>query len=679
MTDPSSALKLTGPFAVHVSSVVALRFNIANASFSPVTWRSGTLLVPVNTGGTNLTSGAMTPVTHTPGWTFASEITPRTGYAAFKLLASGDGTIPVSGSVAFELSNVTVAGVTGTAILPFAAETSLGRWETDVHTALIAPSTVPNIQDAGLLPLTILQNQETVLSWTATGASYCEVTDIDDQKVLAPHPPASGALATLDDTPVQGNSSTKTAANGGKYYIRRYLLTAHSAGRDDPDERRLYVTVGLPTIVGFTLTPQELKLDEHVVVSWSVANLDPKHGRITLTVAPQDGTAAQQIAIPLGSPDDNGLFGGTATVTPTPLAKTHYTLTIDNGFGATATSTKTVKSSLPAGINPMASLGPFAWSPPNLWSMQPLASFDDKLWCAGDVVYWTRDGTEWTPASQSPKMDCISALLVADLGHGGEVLCAFGFHVFPDNDSWSYAPLAAWTRDGAAWHAMAPPPLPMMGALAAAPGILLFGGYVGFGFDPQPGVFSSQSGSAWTQIGNSFPAAEFGIYPVNVARFDGKLYTVPPRWNNGNGGVATAQSSADGGKTWQAQGQPTPQLVGMNCALQVAGDELWLLGAGGADVLGAAVLALKPGGSWTSAGWTLTEDVIKGGNGVWLTTTIHRGHLWFMSSISDPATFGGQLFFLNRVLPGTVFKLVPPGGGGNEADSAPPDPGAQPP
>lgn len=652
MTDPSEALKLTGPPSVNVSTpgnpwLVRLQFAIANFSDAPTALRRGTLLVPLSTAGTNLTSGAVTPVPDTPGWTFARKNdSPLPGYAAFLLLPSdGEGTIPPGGSVAFALTAVTVASTPGAATVRFAAETTLGEWRTHAIIALNPPGTF--FARAGLWPSRIFQKQMTVLSWRATGAAYCEVRD-DQGRVWRDLRPA-GPLAILGDEPVQGNSPTRTDTAGGKYYTRGYTLIANTAGSGDPTEWSLSVEVDLPTILHYAVKPQTFALGDQAVVSWKVANLHPVRGRITLTVAPQDGTAAQQIAIPLvtvGSPGDR-VFGGAAAVTPTPLATTHYTLTIDNGYGATVTQTQAVNSPVAAGYVLISNL-----VMPDAYLVQPLAAFDGKLWWVAPVLSWSRDGVEWTQVSQPPGMSQIWSLLTADLGQG-EVLCAFGFDA-------GNGYLAAWTPDGTAWHAMASPPI-LGVAVATAAGILLCGGYDA-NDDPLQQVWSSDNGADWTQVSNSFPARNPG-WSSAVACFGDKVYAVPlpPPYEPGE---IIAWSSSDGGKTWQPQPHPiaTDSSGG---ALQVAGDELWLLGTGSESGLGGSILALDAPDSWSVVSSTLPAAGASG----YLFTTTYLGFLWFGWWVGPD--YPPPLYLLNQVLPGG-FTLVPtqPGGGGKAPDSA---------
>jgi hypothetical protein len=640
----------------------APQFSVANTSATEtVSLKHALLLVPVTTKGTNLALNTdMKPNNITSGWSFGPTTTPphEEGNAAFELLPQdSEGAIPPEGSVAFILTGVNVNTGAGTAMLRLEAKTSAGLWTPTRPVQLTTPGTKPTITNHGITPadpqtLITLQGQAVVLSWTTTGAAYCVIEDDQGNKVIDPSTgstnlPTSGTIA---DTPLQGNSQTQSTAKLGRYYNRTYHFYAFSAGATQSDDRQDSVIIQLPTI-SFTVSPGSITPGQSVTATWSVANVDPERGTITLTLDPADGTGTYAIAIPPTQPSGSGV------VTPTPQSTTTYTLAVDDGYGATFSSTQQVTSSLQPGWQEMHGLETFTYTDPLLTTIPfpfGLVAFANRLWFwtsglsiqpAG--LWSTVDGTIWTAATLPGNLD---GLIVADLGDG-EKLWAFG-----------NAPFVASSSDGINWVTSPTPPYParFFGNYVAGDGtILVLGGLDSYytspqSFDDDPpdltalaDVWSTSDGRAWTLVGRTLPApgspVPGSLLLYAVARFGGKLQSVV----NDSNMVLRSYNSSDGGKTWSAATMPAQK--GVPCLLLPVGGVLLLLSIPLENEL---FMVMDPTGVW-SASTDLSPPVA----GVFWSAATYQGRLWAVCQPGSGLTI--PFFRLNRVMPGITFTLTP--------------------
>ena len=433
-TDPSEVLAFgVVPPSIDISTpanqqIFAPQFSVANLGCTaPVNISGAQLLVPVSIKGTNLACDSdMVPSANTRGWTFEATASPQEGYVAFRLLPNdGVGAIAPGGSVAFTLSNVKVNTAPGAAVLRFEAKTSLDTWTTTAVIELTTPSTTPMITRYSVTPadpqtLKTMQGQSVIIRWTSTGAAYCTLED--DQGKTWTNLPTGG---TLRDAPAVRTATIRDDPDIGRYYRRTYTLTAYAAGAQDADQKPNTAIIRLPTILSFSVAPKELKkFGDTVAVSWSVSGVAPDAGRITLSLAPTDGTGPYTVVIPPGQ------MSGTAIVTPTPLTATTYSLAVNGGPGgvAPALPPQSVGSELAVGFVPMAPLPPAAVDYPPM----SLAGFAGRLWCAyaAPGLYATADGTEWIPVTPQPALPQIGGLLVTRDG-AVETLWAFGTFTTP--------------------------------------------------------------------------------------------------------------------------------------------------------------------------------------------------------------------------------------------------------
>jgi hypothetical protein len=644
------------PPAIDISTpankqIFSPQFSVANSSATDtVSLTSATLQVPVTTNGTNLAQNTnMAPNAITPGWTFTPDPDPQPGCAAFDLLPDdGIGEIPPGGSVAFTLNGVEVNTVPGTATLQLQAQTSAGTWTPTCQITLTQPSTIPTITRYSITPadpqtLTTLQGQPVVLSWTTSGAAYCMIEDDQGNKLLNPLTgttslPTSGTLA---DTPLQGGSPVQSTPKLGLYYTRTYTLYAESGGAVQPDEQPNPAIIQLPTVSSFAVSPASITLGQQVTVSWSVANIDPNLGTITLTLAPTDGSGPYTISIPASQTSGSGV------VTPTPLATTTCTLTIANGHGATVSSApQTVTSPLQPGWQEMNGLN-LELKPSQGQSLAGFVAFGGRLWCcstgpAEPGLSWTVDGTSWTAVTPQPSLPQLDGLIAADLGDGDK-LWAFGF---------GSEPWVASSSDGITWDKKPTPPYRKRSSasyLAHDRAILVLGGQENG--VPFTDVWSTKDGSTWTQVGNAFPAGSKDNYVGDVqtvAALAGKLYTLANTYG-GDSVAVCCNSSADGGKTW-VQLSTKSSMILFRFALQPVGAELLVLGMvdpqhGITPMLIDATGAFSAAGKWSPPATS--------GDG-WY-SAIYLGCLWVALDGGDSARF----FLCNQVLPDTTFTLTP--------------------
>ena len=656
------------PPAIDISTLAnpqsfAPQFGVANTSkTATVSLTRALLLVPVTTSGTNLAQNTdMKPNAITSGWTLSGTSTPPTnpGYAAFTLIPDdGEGAIPPGGSVAFTLTGVNVNTVAGNAVLQLQARTSAGLWTPTCQIELTTPSTTPAITRYSIPPanpqtLTTLQGQAVVLNWTTSGAAYCVIED--DQGKKWNNLPTSGTKA---DTPVQGNAQIQSTPDLARYYNRTFTLTAYAAGAVESDQRTAPAAIQLPTILDFSVTPASLTLGQQATVTWSVANIDPIHGTITLTIDPADGTGTHTVVIPPSQ------TSGSSVLTPTPQTTTTYTLTVDNGHGATLSASQQVTTSLQPGWQEMTGLETISCSAYPI-SPMGLFVFEDGLWC------WTSSpnglsrhvtggtGTSWqtqpTNTGQLPpplagggitadlgRLPPLDGMIVADLGQG-ERLWAFCTPPFVANDN---------NNGGIYWFGpkQAPAyPARSFGNYVAGDGtILVLGGSDGNN-NGITDVWSTSDGLTWTPVGNSFPESPtrmFGICGHSVARVAGKLQAVIADQNNSLWGY----NSSDGGKTWSRTAIPQPPNVCYPPCLVPVGDVL--LAIGSADGKTNFTLVMDSTGSWSAS--TGLSHIIEGM--VWAAAT-YKGCLWLAVGGLSPNL---KFFRVNQVLPGTTFTLTPP-------------------
>lgn len=608
------------------------QFSVANTSaIGIVSLTRALLLVPVTTKGTNLALNTdMAPNNITSGWSFKRAPVPPSdqGYAAFVLTPDdGVGAIAPGGSVAFTLTGVSVNTVAGTAVLRLEGKTSAGVWAPTGPIQLTTPSTTPTITRHGITPgnpqtLITLQGQTVVLSWTTTGAAYCVIED--DQGKKWDSLPTSG---TLSDTPLQGNSEIQSTSQLGLYYNRTYHFYAFAAGATQSDDKLDSVIIQLPTIFSFAISPANITPGQSVTVSWSAANIDPERGTITLTFDPADGTGTYTIAI---APDH---LSGSGVVTPTPQTTTTYTLSVDNGYGATFSSLQQpVTSSLQPG-----------WQ--QMWGLQKtegdrvgLVTFANRLGCwstyplvnEATIFRSTADGAGWTDSWPPERVD---GMVLADLGDG-EKLWAFGT-----------APFVASSSDGGVnWTTQPTPPYPgrRFGNYVAGDGTILVIGGEGL-----TDVWSTSDGRSWTLVGNGFPLP--GSVSA-VARFAGKLQAV------GNSQTSLlGYSSSDEGKTWSPTTVPDLWTVYRYFLLPVGG-VLLLLGA--VNPNGPVAVVMDPTGAWSAADLPAHQRTLS-----WSAATF-LGCLWvgcWPLPHRDPNQGSLQFFRLNRVMPETPFRLTPAG------------------
>ena len=625
----------------------APQFGVANTSATEtISLTRALLLVPVTTTGTNLAQNTdMKSNAITSGWGFKPTSTPPSdpGYVAFALHPDDDqGAIAPGGSVAFILTGVKVNTVAGSAVLRLEAKTSAGLWTPTRTIELTTPDTKPTITNHGITPadpqtLTTLQGQAVVLSWTTTGAAYCVIED--DQGNKWENLPTSG---TLSDTPLQGNSETQSTAKFGRYYNRTYHFYAYPAGATLPADVQDSVIIQLPTI-SFTVSPGSITPKQSVTETWSVANIDPKRGAITLTLAPTDGTGIYTIAI---APNHTS---GSGVVTPTPQTTTTYTLSVDNGYGATFSSPQQpVTSSLQPGWQELHGLETLKSGDP--LAPSGLVAFADQLWCwmsNPPGLFRTVDGTGWTAVTPSPALPPLDGLIVADLGDG-EKLWAFGG-----------APFLASSSDGIHWDTMATPTYPKrtFGNYVAGDGTILVIGGRDMG-----DAWSTSDGRTWTQVGNNFPG-------VAVARFAGKLQAVGDELmilpgTNIASSVFTGYSSSDGGKTWSPTTVPPQVSAGLSRSLLLpVGGVLLFLGLvnikDACDI--PVAMVMDPAGAWSAADLLPPHLFRQALN--WSAAT-YLGCLWvgcLPLGDGDPTQENLQFFRLNRVMPETPFTLTPTG------------------
>ena len=278
----------------------------------------------------------------------------------------------------------------------------------------------------------------------------------------------------------------------GRYYNRTYTLTAFGAGRQNPDQRSTPIHVQLPTISSFTVSPAAIgKVTDTVTVSWSLSGVDPEQGKITLTLAPTDGTGPYTIDIP-SSPSS-----GSGKVTPTPLTATTYSLGVVGGDGSTAPpKSLAVTSSLAPGFVPVGGLGTL----PLVQYKMSLAAFSGRLWCALpgplSALFVSTDGSSWSAVTPDagpayPGLPYVDGFVVTVAG-SVETLWAFGW----DDQGISYVLRSA---DGIHWAMQPTPPYPTrLGAgYAAHAGRLYVAGGGAGGPDHFKDIWSSPDGRAW--------------------------------------------------------------------------------------------------------------------------------------------------------------------------------------
>jgi hypothetical protein len=647
---------------------VDLQFAILNTGSTTVDLSEATLTVPMSTSGTNLGSG-MTPEGNRD-WSFGRLGTSQ-GDANF-LLEPGrsGGQIPPSGSATFALTDVTMATAAGIATLTLSADTSFGSWVPTVTVTLTPPSTVPVITHYGASASSILQGQQVTLDWGTTGASGCSVED--DQAFAWIGLNTTG---TLTDQPAVGKWPMQKLPGGNDYYPRLYTLTADSGGGSAPAVESLAIIVLQPTILEFSVTPATLVVGSPCTASWRIdgagVDTDSENFEITLTVAPQDGTPSQDVgATTLG-------LRGSATVTPTPLATTDYTLVVNNGYGATASATATVTSPLAKCWVELPALGVSVQSPLFNANACCLAAFGGELWAsfapnsASGRLAFSQDAGAWTlaEASASPGWPP-DGLLAADLG-SGPMLWALG-RGRNENQS-----VVASSGDGSTWQSQPDPgydPLQLAsyvfrGPEIGGPEIMVIGGNIGS--NPSADIWATPDGLSWKQVSNNLPVGPNG----NVAAvFGADLYSVPC-YATGSSGQASS-SSPDGGITWPAS-QPLPaSSIAQGVALQSVGNQLWLLGAngagqiGGAPLTGTAILTLDATSTWSVSTIELPSATL----GSILTTTIYLDYLWVAAvpySMAGPST--PVIYLFNQTPPGTTFTLAAPGAAAPAQPSVLPD------
>jgi hypothetical protein len=626
------------------------QFGVTNANATEtVSLKRALLLVPVTTNGTNLAQNTdMVPNAITSGWTLSRAAAPPNdqGYAAFALLPDdGEGAIPPGGSVAFVLTGVTVNTVAGNAVLRLEARTSAGLWTPTSQIELTTPSTTPTITRYSITPanpqtLTTLQGQAVVLNWTTSGAAYCMIED--DQGNKWENQPTSG---TLSDTPAQGNSEVQSTPKLGRYYNRTYKLYAYSGGGAESDETPNFATVQLPTVFNFSVTPASLAPGQQATVTWSVANIDPSRGTITLTLDPADGTGPYTIAIP---PNQAGASG---VVTPTPQTTTTYMLSVDSGYGVSAPPPpeQQVTSSLNPGWQEMHDLETLSAS-----SNGPvgLVAFANCLWFWSSNppgLYRTSDGTSWAAVTLKPSLPPLDGLIVADLGDG-EKLWAFG----------GAPPFLASSSDGINWNTLPTPAYPgrSFGNYVAGDGTILVLGGLDGNNNPLTDVWFTSDRRTWTRVGHGFPALSFVPSGHSVARFAGELQTIGVDDNF----IPWGYSSSDEGKTWPRQTTPIPNQGGeLFVTLLPVGGVLLLLGQldAGTNTNQLAVVMDYKGA------WSVSPDLSPPlfGGAAWSAATF-QGCLWLVATLVGSET--PQFFRLNQVLPATTFTLTPPASGAFE-------------
>jgi hypothetical protein len=647
------------PPAIDISTpanqqVFSPQFGVTNTSASEtISLTHALLLVPVTTTGTNLAQNtAMTPNAITSGWQFSRAAAPPNdpGYAAFALLpVDGIGAIAPGGSVAFVLTGVAVDTIAGTAVLRLQAKTSAGVWAPTSSIQLTTPSTTPTITRYSITPadpqtLTTLQGQTAVLSWTTSGTAYCVIED--DQGNKWPNLPTSG---TLSDTPAQGNAPIQSTPKLGLYYNRTYKLYAFAGGGAESDEGSNFVSVQLPTIFSFSVTPASLPTGQQSTVTWSVANIDPSAGTITLSLTPADGTGTFTIAIPPNQPS------GSSVVTPTPQTSTTYTLTVESGYGVSAPAfpPQQVTCPLPAGWQEINSLETL---PINSGLAGPgpmgVVAFANALWCwtsspSPAALYRTSDGVSWTAQTPKPALPPLDGMIVADLGDG-EKLWAFGGN----------PPFLASSSDGINWVILPAPPYAaryLANYLVDDGVIRVLGGQVPSNQANLGDVWSTSDGRSWTPIGDGFPGFALEPSGYGVARLAGNLQTV----GLGNDGNLWSFCSSDGGKTWSQATTAIPQSSSdWLASLLPVGGALLLLGVvdSGNPIPNTNQLALvmDSAGAW-SVSANLSPPIW--GAGVW-SAAVYQGCLWLAAGMVTSGTL--RVFRLNQVLPGTAFTLTPP-------------------
>lgn len=630
------------------------QFSVTNTSASEtISLTRALLLVPVTTTGTNLAQNAdMVPNAITSGWPLSRAAAPPNdqGYAAFALLpVEGTGAIAPGGSVAFVLTGVAVNTIAGTAVLRWEAKTSVGAWATTSSIQLTTPSTTPTITRYSITPadpqtLTTLQGQTVVLSWTTSGTAYCVIEDDQGNEWL--NLPTSGTQA---DTPARGNAQIQSTPKLGLYYNRTYKLYAFAGGGAESDEGSNFVSVQLPTISSFSVTPASLPTGQQATVTWSVANIDPSAGTITLSLAPTDGTGRYTIAIPPSQPS------GSSLVTPTPQTSTTYTLAVENGYGVSAAAPppQQVTCPLPAGWQEMNSLETL---PINSGFAGPgpvgLVAFANSLWCWTSspsplALYRTSDGTSWTAVTPKPALQPLDGLVVADLGDG-EKLWAFG----------GAPPFLANSSDGINWVTLPTPPYAArnLADYVADDGVIrVLGGQAPNNQGGTADVWSTRDGRTWTEIGNDYPGYAFFPSGHGIASFAGKLQTVGTDANN----LLWSYGSSDGGKTWSQAATAIPQTSNdWFASLLPVGGVLLLLGVvdSGNPIPNTNQLALVMD---STGAWSVSADLSPPiwGAGVWSAAS-YQGCLWLVAGMSASATL--RVFRLNQVLPGTTFTLTPP-------------------
>ena len=613
------------------------QFGVTNTSATEtVSLTRALLLVPVTTNGTNLAQNTdMVPNAITSGWTLSPAAAPPSnpGYAAFALIPDdSEGAIPPGGSVAFILTGVNVNTVAGNAVLQLEARTSAGLWTPTCQIELTTPSTTPAITRFSITPadpqtLTTLQGQSVALSWTTSGAAYCTIED--DQGNKWENLPTSGTQA---DTPAQGDAQIQSTPELGRYYNRTFTLTAYAAGAMDSDQRPAPTPIQLPTIVSFSVTPASLTLGQQATATWSIVNIDPALGTITLSLTPNDGTGTYTIAIPPTQASGSGV------VTPTPQTTTTYTLSVDNGYDVLAPqpAPQQVTGPLPSGWQEIHGLETLSYSSGSWLPNGPagLVAFANYLWCWNSNppgLYRSSDGTSWTAVTPTPSLPPLDGLVVADLGDGKK-LWAFGG-----------APFLASSGDGINWAILPTPAYPgrSFGNYVAGNGtILVLGG--GGGPNVLADVWSTSDGRTWTQVGNSFPPAyAFAPSGYGVARFAGKLQT----FGLGNNGVLWGYSSSDGGKTWSQTTTILPSEPYFISLLPV-GDALLLVSVSAAMVMN------------STGAWSVYTDFPFPALGAtpWSGAT-YNGCLWLLAPDGNSDVI--RFFLLNKIVQGTTFTLTP--------------------